>query len=51
MKRQLRRDWWLGFGGFMAFYGIRYFTTHDWMDLLWFLWIVWFVYFVPVRRR
>jgi hypothetical protein len=51
MKKQLRKNWWLGFLGIIFLQGFTYFNTHNWMDLLWFLWLVWFIYFIPVKGK
>ncbi len=51
MKRQFRKDWWLGFAGFMTFQSLHYFQSNDWIDLFWFAWIAWFVYFIPIKKK
>jgi hypothetical protein len=50
-KREMRKNWQLGFLGLMAVQGFDFFTTKNWTDLIWFIWIVWFVSFIPVRRK
>jgi fatty acid desaturase len=50
-KRGFHPYWWIGFACLMALYGLRYFQTDNWLDLLWFFWIVWLVWFLPIWPR
>lgn len=50
--KKLRKDWPLGFLGFMSIYGIMNVVEgKSWGDTLWILWVIWFVYFIPVRDK
>jgi len=52
MKKKLRKDWMLGFLGFMSFTGFRYFLTGgEWLNLILFSWVIWFVYFIPIKSE
>ncbi len=50
MNKQSGKYWMFGFLGFMCFFGIRYFYTKNWIDLLWLAWVIWFVYFIPNKE-
>ncbi len=47
---KLRVNWPMGFFGFLAFFGLKYFSTDNWVYLFWFFWVVWFVNFIPIKK-
>ncbi|MCA9485525.1 MAG: hypothetical protein KC506_01635 [Nanoarchaeota archaeon] len=53
MKKKFRNDWYFGFFGLFALYGVRELMRPggDWLDASWIIWIVWFIYFIPVKRK
>lgn len=51
MKKQLRKNWMLGFLGLFGFWGIPELITQDWFGALWIIWFIWFIYFIPVKKN
>lgn len=47
----MRKNWALGFFGFLALLAIPGFFTQDWLDLVWLVWIIWLVYFIPIKQQ
>lgn len=50
MKKQMQKNWQLGFLGFLGFNGIPELLTQDWFGALWLLWFLWFLHFIPVKK-
>jgi len=46
----MRKNWPLGFLGFVFLLGIPGILTHDQLGMIWFAWVAWFVYFIPEKK-
>lgn len=51
MKKELRKDWPLGFLGIFGFWGIPEILTQDFFGSLWVLWFIWFMFFIPINKN
>jgi|GEM_PF-1302754 len=51
MEKSFRKNWMMGFLGFMSILGVRYFQTGEWLYLVWFSWALWFTWFLPVSSE
>ena len=47
----MRKNWTLGFFGFLAFLAVPGLREGKWEDALWLLWVIWFIYFIPVGKK
>ncbi|MBU1017933.1 hypothetical protein KKA33_02785 [Patescibacteria group bacterium] len=47
---KMRRNWQLGFLGFMTAQGIPGFLSGDYLQAIWLVWVVWFIYFLPTNK-
>jgi hypothetical protein len=51
MEKKLRKNWILGFLGFMSLIAIPQYNINGWIGLSWGLWVVWFIYFIPIKKN
>jgi len=49
-KKVLRKNWVLGFLGFLSIRAIPAILLGDWINAFWIVWITWFIYFIPVKK-
>ena len=50
MNKKLRKNWALGFLGFLSSRAIPAVLVGDWMNAYWILLAIWFIYFIPVKE-
>lgn len=50
-KKQMRKNWQLGFFGFFAFFAIPGLIEGELIFLSWIVWLIWFIYFIPVGKK
>lgn len=51
MEKKFRKNWYLGFFGFFALYGINGIVQQEWGLTIWFVWAVWFIFFIPEKQN
>ena len=49
-NKKMRKNWQLGFFGFLAFFAIPGVLRGELIWLTWLVWVVWFTYLIPIKE-